>query len=72
MNENYIIDGNAVYEIDSGCVEVGAMSDETNDIGSLRGMDNICSSEHICNEIDKEDIDADDYRNMQGTVSVFF
>lgn len=28
MNENYIIDGNAVYEIDSGCVEVGSLPDE--------------------------------------------
>lgn len=27
MNENYIIDGNAVYEIDSGCAALNTMGE---------------------------------------------
>lgn len=27
MNENYIIDGNAVYEIDSGCAALNTMEE---------------------------------------------
>lgn len=75
MNENYIIDGNAVYEIDSGCAKVRPIPDEYDSRGNdgkVYKKDNDTDDGDETNKTDKTyGIDAADC-GRDGRVSVFF